>query len=64
MTQQYDDWNDEFKKEQLHIAATDGDVSRCEDLVRSGHDPNVFDALGKTPCIAPRNVSILTSRDI
>jgi ankyrin repeat protein len=35
-----DDW---YEREQLHFAATDGDLSRFQALVAAGYDVNAFD---------------------
>jgi ankyrin repeat protein len=42
--------NDWYQKEQLHIAADDGDLNRVKVLVESGYDVNAFDEdLSLTP---------------
>jgi ankyrin repeat protein len=38
-----------FDREQLHLAASDGDLPRVEQFVADGCDINAFDDLGKTP---------------
>lgn len=40
------DW---FEREQLHFAASDGDVPRVKQLLADGAALNTFDELGKTP---------------
>lgn len=40
------DW---LKKEQLHLAALDGDLELAKELVQAGSLVNDFDTLGKTP---------------
>lgn len=48
-----DEW---FDREQLHVAALDGDLVQVRALVAEGYDVNAFDELGKTPlhCAAER----------
>jgi ankyrin repeat protein len=41
-----DDW---FEREQLHIAAQDGDVAEVVRLLKAGYQPNVFDDISRTP---------------
>lgn len=41
-----DDW---FEREQLHIAAQDGDSEYVRELIADGRDVNAFDELGMTP---------------
>jgi ankyrin repeat protein len=41
-----DDW---YEKEQLHFAASDGDLPRVKQLVESGDDVNLFDDLSYAP---------------
>jgi ankyrin repeat protein len=42
--------NDWHQKEQLHIAADEGDLQRVKELVENGYDVNAFDgALSFTP---------------
>jgi ankyrin repeat protein len=38
-----------FEREQLHFAAQDGDAAEVRRLLSVGHQPNVFDEVGKTP---------------
>lgn len=38
-----------FDREQLHFAASDGDLPRVQRLVADGFDVDAFDDLGKTP---------------
>ena len=38
-----------FDREQLHFAASDGDLSRVRQLVADGFGVNAFDDLGRTP---------------
>ena len=44
-----DSFEDVLKREELHFAAQDGDITEVTRLLSEGHDPNVFDELGKTP---------------
>ena len=44
-----DSFEDVLRREQLHFAAADGDVETVTRLLNEGHQPNVFDELGKTP---------------
>jgi ankyrin repeat protein len=44
-----DSFEDVLKREQLHFAAQDGDFAEVTRLLNEGHEPNVFDELGKTP---------------
>src|SRR6266849_1769765 len=44
-----DSFEDVLRREQLHFAAADGDVEKVTRLLNDGHQPNVFDELGKTP---------------
>jgi len=44
-----DSFEDVLRREQLHLAAQDGDVEAVTGLLNDGHQPNVFDELGKTP---------------
>jgi len=41
-----DDW---YEKEQLHFAASDGDLPRVKQLVESGYHVNLFDDLSYAP---------------
>src|SRR5262249_42894406 len=41
-----DDW---YEAEQLHFAARDGDVKKCEELIAEGYDVHAYDAIGHTP---------------
>jgi ankyrin repeat protein len=36
-------------RDQLHLAAQDGNLAEMKRLLKEGHQPNVFDELGKTP---------------
>jgi ankyrin repeat protein len=38
-----------FEREQLHLAAQDGDVEEVKRLLNVGYQPTEFDELGKTP---------------
>ena len=40
-----------FEREQLHFAASDGDLETVKRLLQHGADPNAFDDLGWTPLI-------------
>jgi len=40
---------DSYEKEQLHFAASDGNLPRVKQLVESGYDVNMFDDLSYTP---------------
>src|SRR6266404_8755309 len=42
-------FEDVLRREQLHFAAADGDMETVTRLLNEGHQPNVFDELGKTP---------------
>ena len=44
-----DSFEDVLKREQLHVAAQDGDLGEAQRLLNEGHQPNIFDELGKTP---------------
>jgi ankyrin repeat protein len=44
-----DSFEDVLKREELHFAAQDGDIAEVARLLNEGHQPNVFDELGKTP---------------
>jgi ankyrin repeat protein len=44
-----DSFEDVLRREQLHFAVADGDVEKVTRLLNEGHQPNVFDELGKTP---------------
>jgi len=44
-----DSFEDVLRREQLHFAAQDGDIAEVTRLLNEGHNPNVFDELGKTP---------------
>jgi hypothetical protein len=55
------DW---FEKEQLHIAAQDGDLGRVEVLVQEGSLLNALDELGKTPLHYAAEGDIWRSSDI
>ena len=47
MAQSDDNW---FEKEQLHFAASDGDLEKVKELIDNGYDVNAFDAdLSLTP---------------
>lgn len=45
----FESFDDVLKHEELHFAAQDGDLERVKQLLNEGHQPNVFDELGKTP---------------
>jgi len=44
-----DSFDDVLRRERLHFAAQDGDIAEVARLLNEGHEPNVFDELGKTP---------------
>jgi ankyrin repeat protein len=46
---QFKPYEEVFEREQLHLAAQDGDVERVAQLLKDDYQTNVFDELGKTP---------------
>jgi ankyrin repeat protein len=44
-----DSFEDVLKREELHFAAEDGNLAEVTRLLNEGHQPDVFDELGKTP---------------
>jgi ankyrin repeat protein len=62
MTVPSDDWyskplNDWYQREQLHFAASDGDLEKVKALLKEGYSINAFDDLSWTPlhCAAKEN---------
>jgi ankyrin repeat protein len=46
---QFKPYEEVFEREQLHLAAQDGDVERVAQLLKDGYQTNFCDELGKTP---------------
>ena len=44
-----DSFEEVLRREELHLAAQDGDLGEVTRLLSEGHAANVFDELGKTP---------------